>query len=321
MRVVYVDHTQLDSFFEKSVCCIGYFDGLHKGHQKLVQRAVELSKKEGLLSGIITFDPDPWKVFKPDLECKHLTSLEDKIELAKNMGLDVFYILYFSKAFASLGVDAFHYVLHQMRVEALVCGFDFHYGNKNVGDVHSLKKQPYFSVEVVDCVHAKDQKIASSRIEPLIEAGDVYEAAFLSGFIYSIQGTIVHGYKRGSDLLKIPTANLLAEVEYILPQQGVYAGLVSVEDRLHMAMINIGLNPTFENRQMTIEAHILDFHDMIYDSNVRFYFLKRIRDEVKFDDFSALKQQLLMDIETSRAICLENQELIANTAKTWNKSL
>lgn len=321
MDVLRINHKHIPDNLKGTVGCIGYFDGFHKGHVTLVKNAIALSKEKKLESAIITFDPDPWSVFKPDLELKHLMSLTDKIELAKNLGVDHFYLLTFTKDFSSLNYHVFHEVLHKMQVHTLVCGFDFQYGAKNSGNVKTLKEQSLFDVHVVDSVNDNDLKISSSRIEPLIEQGKLEVANDLIGFIYSIYGKVVHGFKRGSTILNIPTANLAPNKEYILPKPGVYAGAVSINSDMHIAMINIGLNPTFENELVTIEAHILDFDKNIYDKHARFYFYSRIRDEIKFKSIDQLKTQLHKDIETTRKTMMKNIKILEITAKTWDKNL
>ncbi len=320
MEVVRIDYKHINSC-PSSAACIGYFDGLHLGHQALMKKTVELAKEKNIAAALITFDPDPWKIFFPDKKIAHLSTLHDRIQLAKEMNIDIFYILTFTKDFASLDIQAFHQVLSQMKIRSLVCGFDFQYGHKNSGNIESLKEQTLFDVTIIDSVNQDEQKISSSRIEPLIEKGDMFEANTLLSYVYSIQGHIVHGYKRGTNLLKIPTANLSSDPEYILPAVGVYSGMVSVDTRMFPAMINIGNNPTFENDLLTIEAHIIDFNEDIYDQEVRFYFLNKIRDEKKFPDFNALVSQLHQDIKTSKQDCIRYRSIVENTAKIWEKKL
>ena len=185
----------------------------------------------------------------------------------------------------------------------------------------SLKKQNLFDVVVVDSINEDNKKISSSRIEPMILEGNVYDANHMTDYIYSIHGKIVHGFKRGSTLLNIPTANLLVDEEYVVPNTGVYAGCVSVDDTLYYAMINIGKNPTFENEIQTIEAHILNFDQDLYEKEVRFYFYKKIRDEKKFKNIDELKDQLVSDIKTTQNIMTSSNEVVKNTAKTWDKKL
>ncbi len=319
MEVVRINYKHIDTL-PSSVACIGYFDGFHLGHQALMQQTVQLAQEQNVASAIITFDPDPWCIFYPDRQVQHLTTLEDRIQIAKSMHIDIFYVLTFSKEFASQDVDAFHELLHKMKIRWLVCGFDFQYASKNQGDVHTLKKQDYFKVFVVDSINQDESKISSSRIEPLVMSGDVWQANQLLSYVYSIQGHVVNGFKRGTNLLKIPTANLHVDSEYILPAVGVYSGMVSVDDTMYAAMINIGNNPTFDNETQTIEAHILDFNQDIYGKEVRFYFLRMIRAEEKFENFQALVAQLHRDIDTSREDIHTHMNYVMHTAQIWEKN-
>ena len=319
MDVRTISFNQLPNL-EKSACCIGYFDGLHKGHQQLIKKAKQEAKDNHLLSGMITFHPDPWTLFHPEKPLTHLCTLDDKMELARSMQLDVFYILEFSKEFASLSVDQFHQVLKDMHIVSLVCGFDFQYGTKNSGNIQSLLSQKDFKVSVIDSVNDKEEKISSSRIEPCIEKGDMECANELLGYPYSISGTIGHGYRRGTNLLEIPTANLDYNEEYVLPQVGVYAGFILLDQMIYPTMINVGNNPTFGNHELSIEAHILDFNQNIYDKPARYFFLEKIRDEIQFDHFEQLKDQLHQDIQTSKMALSKYQKQKEQIHSIWIKN-
>ncbi len=296
MNVVSIDAFHLKYPFEPSCACIGYFDGIHKGHKELLLNCIEQADKNQLKKVCITFDPDPWVIFKNEKQ-KHLSTLSDKIQILSSYGFDEVYILQFSKEFASLSIESFHHLLKEMNIKILICGFDFKYGQFNSGNVDTLKKQNDFKVIVIDSVNFSNLKISTSRIEPLILKGELYQANVLLDYIYSISGYIEHGFKRGTNVLKIPTANLNVDQEYILPKTGVYAGMVLLENQFYKAMINIGTNPTFNNQHLTIEAHILDFDEDIYGQKIRFFFYDRIRDEMKFHSIDELKNQLLRDIQ------------------------
>lgn len=304
---------------QPSACCIGYFDGMHRGHQALINKAKEQAKKKNIRSGLITFDPDPWEIFYPESFQQHLFTVQDKIDYCRYMGLDVFYILEFDKEFASQSVEEFHQLLHEMNIESLVCGFDFMYGSKNSGNTTTLQSQSFFTVDVIESVNYSNEKIASSRIEPLIIQGRLKEANSLLGFPYSVSGTIVHGFRRGTDLLEIPTANLDVDYEYVLPEVGVYAGLVFVNGEFYPSMINIGKNPTFDNDKLTVEAHLLDFDEDIYDHQARYFFLEKTRGEFRFDSFQELKDQLHQDVHTTRQVLKGHNEMIQMAKEVWGQ--
>lgn len=320
MQVISIHANQIPSLSE-SAACIGFFDGMHKGHQELLKRTIKASKKKDIKSAVITFDPDPWAVFYPEKELHHLFTLNDKAHYAEYMGFDFVYVVHFDREFASMSISAFHEMLSKMNVSTLVCGFDFRYASKNSGNVQTLQEQSYFDVIVVDSINDRSIKISSSRIEPLILQGQVLKANRLCGFAYSIEGTVCHGFKRGSTILGIPTANLDVNKDYVVPVVGVYTGMVSVGDTMYGAMINIGNNPTFENKIQTIEANLFHFNEDIYDQTVRFYFLDKIRDEKKFSSVKELKMQLLNDIEKSKKRLVTLDKLCVQTCDVWNKKI
>lgn len=298
MNTIYLKHTD-DFVYGPCVGCIGYFDGIHIGHQALIKETVSRAKELSLPAIMITFDPDPWTVFKPESDLSHLTTMKDRERLAAYFGIDTLIVLSFTREFASLTVEQFHAVLSRIGICHLVCGFDFRYATKNSGDIHTLSSAP-FSYSVVDSINEDDQKISSTRIEGLIKNGHIEDANVLLGYTYSIAGKVVHGFKRGSTLLSIPTANLSADKEYCLLSEGVYAGFVFVESIGYLAMINIGKNPTFDNKEMSIEAHLLDFHGDLYDKTLRFFFTNKLREVIPFDSIDSLKNQLFMDIRSVR---------------------
>ena len=318
MEVIRIDYLNVPKDLSKSSCCIGFFDGLHTGHQALLENCIRKAKELNIQSGLITFDPDPWKIFFPERVCRHITTLQDRIHLASAMGIEVMYVITFSKDFAALDVDAFHMLLHKMNVSYITCGFDFKYASKNSGNVDTISSQNYFGVSVIESVNSKNEKISSSRIEPLIQSGKIDLANDLLGYMYSIEGIVEHGFKRGSTLLKFPTANLGANPDYLVPSSGVYAGFVYVDDTFYGAMINVGNNPTFENKKVSIEAHIFDFDQDIYDQRVRFFFLKKTRNEIRFNGFEELKKQLESDIITCKKVILKEMKYIQKTATLWD---
>ena len=318
MDVISISLENLPLFHEDVCACIGYFDGIHIGHQQLLSKCIDISKQKHTKACMITFDPDPFVIFHPELKNEHITPMEDRIHLAHAFGMDCVYKLEFTKEMASLSIDAFHELLNRLRVIHLVCGFDFKYAYKNTGNIETLKNQS-FDMTVIDSINDDCMKISSSRIEPYIKEGKVYKASQLLGYIYSISGVVVHGFQRGSHLLNVPTANLLYNPEYVLPKVGVYAGYALVHNVMYKAMINVGKNPTFDNEELTIEGYILDFNQDIYDQNIRFFFYHFIREEMKFNSIDDLKNQLYKDIQTTKTICSMEDDLLLKTSKLWIK--
>lgn len=295
MKVVHIELNQIYEL-ESNAACIGYFDGMHKGHLELVNQAIQRANELNIKSACITFEPDPWVIIKGMKDIPHITSMKERIEIGQQCGLDYWIIVSFTKELANLSCEAFEQMLSNMNVKSLICGFDYTYGEKGKGNVESLKKQTMFEVIEVDAVLYKDEKISSTRIEANIEKGAMQEVLQLLGRPYSIKGTI----KKGSSLGKTigyPTANLLMNYHYVMPSIGVYIGYAYVKNKHYKCMMNVGHNPTFNYQEkISVEAFLLDFDDNLYDDEMELIFIEKIRDEKKFSSKEQLIQQLNLDV-------------------------
>lgn len=284
--------------------CIGYFDGLHIGHQKLIEHVLCIAKESNTIPALITFDPDPWVVLHhlQAEEMRHITPMKHRIEIGESLGLQEWIILKFKEDMAHISYEDFHRkVLQPLRIHTLVCGFDFHYAHKGEGDIHTLRKQDQILINVVEEVSSDHRKISSSYIEDLIQSGDVEQATRMMGRCYEMRGRVKRGNHMGTGN-GYPTANLAWEVDYLVPKQGVYTGSVQVAGTWYKAIMNVGHNPTFNyQEQMSIEAHILDFNEMIYDQEIRFRFHQFLRGEQKFSGPDALIVQLTNDEQRARS--------------------
>lgn len=287
---------------DKITACIGYFDGLHKGHQQLVRKVVDIAKQNNTIPALITFDPDPWVVVKKLRNIPHLTPMKYRQEIGEQLGIKKWIILDFQKDMANLSYEQFHeLVLKPLNINTLVCGYDFHYAHRGEGNVKTLLKQSYFNVEVIDEIASEDEKISSTRIERLVKEGDMEKATWLMGRVYELCGVVKSGNRIGRKY-GFPTANLKLCNSYVLPKCGVYIGKVLVKNQWYMAIINVGHNPSFNYQDnISIEAYILDFNQMIYDMEVRYQFYAYLRDEKHFDGMDELKQQLTKDVASARA--------------------
>lgn len=302
MKVLHFNlHEKFKQPKEEITACIGYFDGLHLGHQKLIKKVMELASSDHTKKALITFSPDPWVVLKHLENIPHITPMKHRIELGEEMGLDYWIILHFDRELAHLSVEEFHErVLNCLHLKTLVCGFDYHYGNKGLGDVHTLKKQDVFQVEVIEEVSSDDKKISSTRIEELLTSGNIEKANEFLGRAYEIRGIIRKGRCQGRKH-GFPTANLEVCDHYLPLGGGVYIGEVYVKGTWHQAMINIGHNPTYNfQKEISIEAHILNFDEDIYGEQVRYRFLSFIRAEKKFSDVNELCEQLRKDLHATK---------------------
>lgn len=302
-------HTPIECH-ERITACIGYFDGLHKGHQQLVKRVVDIANKNHTIPALITFDPDPWVVLKKLHHIPHITPMKHRQQIGAALGIQKWIILDFQTDMAKLSYTQFHeLVLKPLCIDTLVCGYDFHYANRGEGSVDTLLAQNDFKVEVVEEVASADEKISSTRIEHLIQQGAIEAANAIMGRCYELRGVVKSGNRVGRKY-GFPTANLQLEANYVIPKHGVYVGSVFVLDAWHMAIINVGHNPSFNYQQDTsIEAYLIDFDKMIYEKAVRYRFHKFLREEKKFPGMEALKLQLLQDCQKARAYFKEREDV------------
>ena len=294
-------HTELFNL-SPITACIGHFDGLHIGHQKLVSNTIKNAQELKIKSAMITFDPDPLQIIT-NQSSKYLTSLDQKIILAQKFGLDMIYIIDFTNEMAELSAEDFvTKILVKLNIKVLTCGFDFHFGKNGVGNALSLReiKATSFQVDIIDPVLYNGRKISSTWISESLEKGDVDLSNTLLGYPFSLTGRIIKGHQIGRKL-NFPTANIAYQTNQLLPKIGVYIGNFIINDKKYEAMINIGNNPTFfDQNKITIEAHILDFDQDIYNKEATIEFLTYLRNEVKYDTADELIKQLNLDVESVR---------------------
>lgn len=287
---------------EKMAACIGYFDGMHVGHQKLVETTIQASKAKGIKSGCITFEPDPWCVLKNMTNIPHITSMREREEIGEKAGLDYWIIFSFTKELANLPTNEFENLLKDLNVQTLICGFDFTYGEKGKGNVQTLKKQHDFDVIQVDAVTFDGEKISSTRIEKEIQNGNMPLVSSLLGRNYVLSGHVVNGNNLGHTY-GFPTANLKLHYNSILPKKGVYIGYADVMGKRYRAMMNVGHNPTFNYQEnISIEAYLVDFDGVLYEEEMKLEFVEFIRDEKKFASKDELINQLKCDVKKAKAL-------------------
>lgn len=302
MKEIHISLTQTPTISEKLHACIGYFDGIHFGHQQLIRAVAAHAQSSGGAAALITFDPDPWTVIKGLDHIAHLTSMRQRKQIASALGVEYWIILDFTEEMAALSVTAFHErILFPLPLATLVCGYDFHYAHYGKGNAATLKQQNRFAVEVIDQIQNEALKISSTRIEQCIREGNIEKANELLTRPYTMEGIIVHGLKNGRKM-GYPTANLQPYIEYILPKEGVYVGCMKYKGHCYPAMINVGSNPTIQaGNENRIEAHVFHFHETIYDQEAAFLFLHYLRGDIQFQNLAQLKQQLQKDEKASLA--------------------
>lgn len=279
--------------------CIGYFDGMHLGHQKLIQKTLELSEKYQCESALITFDPDPWVTLKGLNSIQHITTMRQRMNLAVHFGIENIVILKFTQEMSQLSPEDFvTRILGKLNLNGLVCGFDFRYGFEGRGDCELLKEQMDCEVQVVEAVTDNQGKISSTRISAALRKGELHKVNAMLGYPYFIEGTVIHGNHKGTGM-GFPTANVRYSQENILPRGGVYAGFAIVDGKQYKAMINIGHNPTLNYRQIiSVEAHLIGLNSMIYGKYIRLYPLYYLRSEMRFKNKDNLCMQLYQDRRT-----------------------
>ncbi|MEG0077704.1 bifunctional riboflavin kinase/FAD synthetase [Anaerorhabdus sp.] len=290
---------------EPIVACIGYFDGLHLGHRALIEKTIAVAKEKQVESALITFSPDPWVTIKGLKDVQHLTTEKRRIELAEKLGIDRVIVLDFTKPMSELTpTDFIQQVLVPCHLQALICGFDFHYGFKGEGSADSLKVQAasFFEVYTIDSINEDEKKISSSRITEYLEQGEIEHANRLLGYPYELSGIVVHGHKRGREI-GFPTANIDVLDELIIPRVGVYAGWTIIQGKKYQSMINIGHNPTFNfSHKLSVESNIFDFNEQIYDQEIKIELISYLRDELKFNSVDDLIEQMNQDQIKTREV-------------------
>lgn len=312
-------YTTIDDFknaFESGliknpVVTTGTFDGVHLGHQKIISRLKDVAAEEKGDTVLLTFYPHPRMVLFPeDNELKLLNTQDEKVRLLANYGVDHLIIHPFTKEFSRLTSVEFvrNILVNSIHTKRLVIGYNHHFGRNREGSFEHLKEfGPVYGFDVEE-IPAKDIdhiEISSTKIRHSLQAGDVETANAYLGHPYSMSGKVIGGKKLGRTI-GYPTANILIEDKYkLIPADGVYTVNVEHKGKLYGGMLNIGNNPTIENKGRSIEVNIFDFNMNIYGDDATIYFIKRLRDEAKFSGLEELKSALAKDKENSLKILSE----------------
>ena len=305
-----VEHIdKIEKPYKNAVITIGNFDGVHIGHQALFHEVIEKADAIDGTSIVMTFEPHPVRVLKQNGHPPLITLYEQKVELIESSGIDVLICIPFTLEFAAISAKEFveDILLTRIGMKAIVVGEDYTFGKNRKGDIKLLQtyaKNHGFEVIVADWIltlNKSPDKISSTRTRELVIAGRVAEAQKLLGRYYQIRGVVTTGRNRGGRLLGFPTANIILHDE-LCPKTGVYAVTVEFGSKTHKGVANIGYSPTFGDHVFSVEVHILDFNENIYDWKIRVNFIQRIRDEKKFSNISELSDQIKKDIVKARKI-------------------
>lgn len=291
-----------------SVVTIGVFDGVHIGHVKVIRETVVRAKRLNAESIVLTFDPHPFRVLHPAASVPSLISLEHRLKLIKELGVDTLVVVNFTKTIAELSPRAFIYRILVARCNAReVCvSKKFYFGRKaeaGVDELERIASQFGIKVRVIDSVKIKGRAIGSSAIRYLVRQGHLAVAAKLLGRPVSVLGTVVAGIKLATKL-GYPTANINPHHE-VIPSSGVYAVRVDLDGKRLGGVLNIGTKPTFyspRDREPTIEVHIFDFKGNLYGKEIEVFFVKKLRDELKFRDTAKLIEQIRKDVDRAKKV-------------------
>jgi riboflavin kinase / FMN adenylyltransferase len=283
---------------------LGTFDGVHLGHREVIRRALEWGGGANVPAAVVTFDPHPLRVLRPNSPPKLITTTDVKEELIATLGVDELIVIPFTEELSRMSAEAFagDVLADALGARHVSVGANFRFGYEARGDVALLEQMESFETEVVPLVEVDGKPVSSSRVRELLEAGAVGEAEKLLGAPFRLQGQVVEGDARGR-LLDMPTANIAPAREVVLPATGIYAGIARFEGEDRPAAISIGVRPTFEEAgDLRVEAFVLDFDGDLYGRMMSLQFIERIRDEERFDSAEELVDQMHRDVARVREI-------------------
>jgi riboflavin kinase/FMN adenylyltransferase len=288
------------------VLALGNFDGLHRGHLKIIERVKKTSNDRGGTAMAMTFDPHPPKIIRPDKAPKLLMTTEQRLEALQNAGVEVTVVVNFTYELSRLKPEKFvkEVLVEWLKVAEVLVGSNFLFGRDRTGNFSLLRRlgQEYgFRTDKIEPVRYKQFVVSSTRVRRLVSEGKVDEAAALLGHSYWLNGKVVQGEKRGREL-GYPTANIVTN-NALIPPNGVYATTLEVGGISRASLTNIGVRPTYsDNDSLTIETYMLNHREELYGSLVRLGFVQRLRDEKKFNDIDSLRAQIKIDEEIGRRL-------------------
>ncbi|HVM19177.1 MAG TPA: bifunctional riboflavin kinase/FAD synthetase [Egibacteraceae bacterium] len=289
-----------------SVVAIGFFDGVHRGHQTIIRRAVRAGQASGVRSAVVTFDRHPMEVVNPGSQPKLLMTLARRAGTLAEQGVDLVVVMPFDDDVRHLSPEGFvdHVLVDPLQAQRVVVGANFRFGHRAAGDVATLSHlgpSRGFDAEGVTLLELDGVVISSTEIRGAVEQGDVALAARMLGRPPSIDGVVVRGNQRGAGL-GYPTANVQVDARLAVPARGIYAGEFTLDGDRRPCVTNVGVNPTFGGQELRVEAHLLDFDGDLYGREVSVDFRHRIRDEEKFDSVEQLVAQIDADAAEARRL-------------------
>ncbi|GAA0332159.1 bifunctional riboflavin kinase/FAD synthetase [Bacillus carboniphilus] len=312
MEVISVSypHSYNKEDFQESAMAIGFFDGVHLGHQKVIKTAIEYAKAHNMKSAVMTFDPHPSVVLGKNVQnVEMITPMQEKIEQIRALGVDYLFVVNFSEAFSKLQPQEFvDQFIIGLNVQHVVAGFDFSYGRFGKGKMDTLPEfsRGKFTQTTVEKYEKEEIKVSSTAIRSFLKEGRMDKVKEFLGRYYSVKGTVIHGHKRGRQI-GFPTANIKLDQDSLKPPVGVYAVQVQVKGQWYIGVCNFGYKPTFDDGPLEpqAEVHIFDFSEDIYGETIVVRWHKRLRDEKKFPDIDELIRQIKQDAEDAKAFFRE----------------
>ena len=290
----------------KTVVTVGTFDGVHLGHQKIINQVVLEAHKSGYAPTLLTFDPHPRKVLQPNVSMALVQTLEERAQKLEDLGLEHVVVHPFTKAFSQLSAAAYvkEILVDLLNVAHIIIGHNHRFGKNRTANVEDLLHfgEIYgFKVTQISAKEIDDISVSSTKIRTALTQGDVTKVQRYLGHPFTLTGTVIQGQQRGRTL-GFPTANLAIEnTDKSIPKNGVYAAHVTLGNEHHLGMMNIGTNPTVNGENRSLEVHIINWSGDIYQKKIQVSLIQRIRDEVRFESLHALQKQLEKDKATIMA--------------------
>jgi len=288
---------------DRTVLTVGNFDGIHRGHQKILQLLVAQARANRQRSAVITFDPHPFRLLRPEHAPRMIQTLEQRLQGFQTAGVNAALVLRFDREFSLLSAEQFiqDILIGCLHVGTIMVGENFCFGHRGAGNVPLLQeygRKNDFAVITIPALEVNGRIVSSTSIRNAISAGDVAEATSFLGRPFALTGKIEHGAGRGRTIL-FPTLNLAPEQE-LLPKLGVYATESLIGGRMYSSVTNVGTRPTFDGRGVTVESHLFGFAEEISEGRMEVRFHARLRDEQKFFGADQLRAQIARDIESAR---------------------
>ncbi|MGP2570294.1 bifunctional riboflavin kinase/FAD synthetase [Ornithobacterium rhinotracheale] len=285
---------------EKLVLTIGMFDGVHKGHQSIINQLNKRAKAVNGHSALLTLNPHPRHVLQSDSDFKLLSPIDEKIQLLKKYNLDYLIIQPFDFEFSRTSSLDFvrESLVKQLNIHTLIIGHDHQFGRNRAGDFHQLQELSSlynFELSQLKAIKENENPISSTKVRNALAEGNIAYATQALGRSYSLEGKVIHGDKIGRTL-GFPTVNLAINDKKLIPKNGVYGVNVWIDGQKFQGLMNVGIRPTIEGKNQRIEVFIFDFEDNLYEKTLKVEILNRIRDEQKFDSLEDLKDQIAKDV-------------------------